>query len=367
MNFIGKVTPQIYRYLRATGTTSILQSKPVVNLSLKNLKFDEATFKSLKFSEEEISKAYKEYAKSPYVNSYLREGTPLSERGNEVVACLKQGIQDSEPITGKFYRGLTNCKDEKSVHDFVFNNKGFTSATPEINKNYAETFAIGSKSAVVEFDIKTPTKAFTKNNYEVVFDTKKFTPDKYEIIKTKDGYYKVCEKIEKKLVRPAGITSKFDKGGTIQFGQIEDSYVKINRYFEDEYTYIPKAGKYCGIKRTIPAHWEEEKIMLPHYHIDKLWSRGPGSGTVAVQGVVRESLADPKTCGRVTLDACCIDGKSSPAGFYYKLGFRFTNPGCNEEMQKWLANGGIRKDAPFITGYMYLPKENIEKCLNYGK
>lgn len=192
MNIVGKVTPQIYKYLKATGAKSLLQTRP--NLSLKNLQPDITAFKSLKYSQDDILNAYREYERSPYVNYYLRKGLPLSERGNEIVACLKQGIQESEPISGKFYRGLTNCQDEKSVQNFIFNNQGFTSATPEINKNYATSFAIGSKSAVVEFDIKTPTKAFKRNNYEVIFDTNKFTPDKYEITKIEDGYYRVCEK-----------------------------------------------------------------------------------------------------------------------------------------------------------------------------
>ncbi|MCQ2755057.1 MAG: hypothetical protein MJ231_08465, partial [bacterium] len=122
-----------------------------------------------------------------------------------------------------------------------------------------------------------------------------------------------------------------------------------------------------GIKRVIPAHYDEVQKMLPHYHIDKLWSSGKGTGTTAVQEVVSRSLSNPRTAGRVTLDASCIDGKTSPAGFYYKLGFRFKQPNLNKELEEWLSKGGRKENAPFITGTMYLPQENIEQCLKYGK
>ena len=92
-----------------------------------------------------------------------------------------------------------------------------------------------------------------------------------------------------------------------------------------------------------------------------------GTGTTAVQTVVRKSINDAKTTGRVTLDACCIDGKTSPAGFYYKLGFRFKDPTLNQELETWIQKGGQKENAPQITGIMYLPKENINHCLNYGK
>ena len=99
-----------------------------------------------------------------------------------------------------------------------------------------------------------------------------------------------------------------------------------------------------------------------------MWSGGKGSGTAAVQNVVEESLSNPLTKGRVMLDASSIDGKTHPAGFYYKLGFRYKQPAYNQELEAWLANGGKRENSPmFPSAVMYLPKENIEHCLNYGK
>ena len=368
MSIIGKITPKLYKYLKISGKSSILETTaPKCGISFKGLKLDRDCFSRLTHTQEEIQSAYKEYARSPYINHYLRENLPMTERGNEIYSCLKQAINDSEPVTGKFYRGLSGCKDEKDVRKFIFNNSGFTSVTPELNKNYAGAFAIGKNSAIVEFDIKTPTKAFNAGSYETIFDTKAFTPEKYDLVKVDEGYYKIIEKSAPKTVKNAIMTSHFDTGGTTQFAPIPDNYVKKTSEFVDEYTYTAKFGPNKGQKITKPAHYEERKTMLPHYHIDKLWTTGKGSGTQSVQAIVSESLANAKTQGRVTLDACCIDGKTSPAGFYYKLGFRFNQPQLNEDMAKWLASGGKRENAPFLTGAMHLPAENIEHCLNYGK
>lgn len=105
----------------------------------------------------------------------------------------------------------------------------------------------------------------------------------------------------------------------------------------------------------------------PAYQIDVLLSTGQGTGTNSVQKVVKESLADNDTNGRVFLIAECIDGHSYPSGFYYKLGFRYRNDYYNNQLEKWLNNGGNRKFAPTMSGVMYLPEENIEHCLNYHK
>lgn len=116
-----------------------------------------------------------------------------------------------------------------------------------------------------------------------------------------------------------------------------------------------------------PPHFYRKQLQLePHYYIDELWSQGKNTGTNAIKDVVMQSLDDPQTQGRVLLNACCIDGKTDPTGFYYKLGFRSTNPYTNNECAKWLAEGGKRENAPCMGGTMYLPRENIQHCLNYG-
>lgn len=171
----------------------------------------------------------------------------------------------------------------------------------------------------------------------------------------------------KKEAPMAKITSHYNSGQNLVLGYMPEDYVTKERLFVKGGTYIQKIGPKKGQEVIVPDRWIDTTISLPSYHIDMLWSGGAGSGTKSVQQVVARSLEDPRTAGRVTLDACCIDGKTSPAGFYYKLGFRFQNQDSNIKLEEWLKNGGKRENAPFITGTMFLPKENIEQCLKYGQ
>lgn len=115
-----------------------------------------------------------------------------------------------------------------------------------------------------------------------------------------------------------------------------------------------------------PAYDEQVKNWSKYYYIQKIVGNGHGGGTRDVQRVVLNSIKDSQTRGRVLLEAACIDGKTHPAGFYYKLGFRHTNENFNTELAKWLKEGGKRENAPWCPGNMYLPKENILHCLYYG-
>lgn len=165
----------------------------------------------------------------------------------------------------------------------------------------------------------------------------------------------------------AHVISHRDDGGTLVFGYMPDYYTKlVSREFVGARP--EREVSVLGKKKIIPAvppHWEETRVMLPSYHIDKICSTGKGSGTNSIKSIVKKSLQDSETQGRVTLDASCIDGKTSPAGFYYKLGFRFKDDQLNNECQQWLENGGDKSNAPFLSGIMFLPKENISHCLNY--
>jgi hypothetical protein len=92
--------------------------------------------------------------------------------------------------------------------------------------------------------------------------------------------------------------------------------------------------------------------------------RYQGAGTKAVKALVERSLADKDTEGRVVVNAEIIDEKTSPAGFFYKLGFRFVDNNQNDKMEAWVREKTIL-NAPQLTGMMYLPKENINKLLRY--
>lgn len=114
----------------------------------------------------------------------------------------------------------------------------------------------------------------------------------------------------------------------------------------------------------------EDYIGKGHIYIDKLVTgkeQSRGTGTRTIQKIVRESLADPDCQGRIRGEVMPIDiSRGSSLGFCYKLGFRAERPDINEKCAKWLAEGGEKSKVPFTLGvYMYLPKENIEHCLNY--
>ena len=69
--------------------------------------------------------------------------------------------------------------------------------------------------------------------------------------------------------------------------------------------------------------------------------------------------------GRIVTFSTPLIQEASPAIFFYKLGFRFTNPASNEFIEECL-----RKkipDIPVQTGMMYLPKSRLHKLLRYGE
>jgi len=120
-----------------------------------------------------------------------------------------------------------------------------------------------------------------------------------------------------------------------------------------------------GFPRDYYVKTKDSKILKPHFFIKFLWGDGNREGTNFVQDVVINSLKDKRSNGRVILEAQKIDARTSPAGFYYKLGFRFVEEQLNKILEKWYLNKGTRFNTPDVEGTMYLPKENIEHCLRY--
>ena len=104
------------------------------------------------------------------------------------------------------------------------------------------------------------------------------------------------------------------------------------------------------------------------YKIDSITApeRYRGAGTKAVQSVLDRSLADKDTQGRLVVYAEITDGQTSPAGFFYKLGFRFVDKSMNDMMEEWMKKN-IETEAPKITGMMYLPKNHINKLMMYNR
>lgn len=122
----------------------------------------------------------------------------------------------------------------------------------------------------------------------------------------------------------------------------------------------------------LPGIYEVPKdyIGTGHIYIDKIVAgegRSKGTGIRTIQRIVRESIADSDCQGRVRFEAMPIDiSKGNPLGLFYKLGFRPDSIELNKKCAQWLANGGEKNKVPFSMGAnMYLPKENIEHCLNF--
>lgn len=126
-------------------------------------------------------------------------------------------------------------------------------------------------------------------------------------------------------------------------------------------------SRYRLIKFNLPS--KKEIVHLRGcYQIDNIVApqRYHGAGTKALQSLLDRSVSDKDTDGRIIVYADIVDGQTSPAGFFYKLGFRFLDNGMNEVMETWLRKN-IKTDFPKLTGVMYLPKSNINKLMMYGR
>ena len=90
-----------------------------------------------------------------------------------------------------------------------------------------------------------------------------------------------------------------------------------------------------------------------------------GLGTEAVKSLAEKAMFDSRAEGRIVTFSAPVWKESSPALFFYKLGFRFVEKGANEYMEECL----IKKvpDIPPQIGMMYLPKSNLHRLLRYGE
>lgn len=159
--------------------------------------FEPANIQRTKKLLSDIITSYKEYAKCPYINDYLRVGATLSEHSQKILNSLKLAISNNR-VTGKFIRGISPTKTNKletieDIAKMIFDNKGFTSAVPEINADYANCFAFGKNGVKVIFDVKN-FPGYRANNYEVLFDTNAFTRENFDIVQQGERLFRVIEK-----------------------------------------------------------------------------------------------------------------------------------------------------------------------------
>lgn len=144
-------------------------------------------------------------------------------------------------------------------------------------------------------------------------------------------------------------------------GEIDDDYVDI---VEEELESFEK-DKYNFFKS--PPLKRKMKYLKDSYVIDYIQSPQMrcGLGTEAIKNFVERNMFDSRTQGRIVTYCMPICKESSPAQFFYKLGFRFIDPNANQYIQDCI-NKKI-PDIPPQTGMMYLPRTNLHKLLRYGE
>jgi hypothetical protein len=162
-------------------------------------------------------------------------------------------------------------------------------------------------------------------------------------------------------------------------GKIDDDYVDI---VEEEVEYKGKysqynqdsggGGNFFSLAKPdmqfIPRTYKRRTKYLKNcYIIDYIQSPKPkcGLGTEALKQVAEKAMFDSRADGRIVTFSAPMMQESSPAMFFYKLGFRFTDPVCNEVMEECLRNN--MPDIPAQIGMMYLPKNRLHKLLHYGE
>lgn len=146
-------------------------------------------------------------------------------------------------------------------------------------------------------------------------------------------------------------------------GEIEDDYVDI----VEEILPQNNSNFFTSQEFVSPSIKRQIKYLKNCYIIDYIQSPKArcGLGTEAIKNLAEKAMFDSKADGRIVTFSAPITKESSPALFFYKLGFRFTSPEANQYMEECI----IKKipDIPAQVGMMYLPKSRLHKLLRYGE
>lgn len=146
-------------------------------------------------------------------------------------------------------------------------------------------------------------------------------------------------------------------------GIIDDDYVDI---VEDEEQNITTDSSGFNFFQLEPGK-KKTKFLKNCYVIDYIQSprQRCGLGTEAVKSLAEKAMFDARAQGRIVTFSAPVWKESSPALFFYKLGFRFMEEEANNYMEECI----IKKvpDIPPQIGMMYLPRNNLNRLLRYGE
>ena len=166
---------------------------------------------------------------------------------------------------------------------------------------------------------------------------------------------------EKALIR----VKKIKRGDNlVMVGDIDDDYVDI---VEEKIPASSRAGGSSFNFFQLEPERKQTKFLKNCYLIDYIQSpkMGCGLGTEAIKNLAEKAMFDQKADGRIVTFCAPVWKESSPAQFFYKLGFRFMDKDANKYIEDCIIKKG--PDLPPQIGMMYLPKANIHKLLRYGE
>ena len=156
-------------------------------------------------------------------------------------------------------------------------------------------------------------------------------------------------------------------------GIIDDDYIEIVEEETDETPPSPiiqTSNNFFASGGTFtPPQPNKKKLkfLKTCYVIDYIQSPicGRGLGTEALKGLAEKAFFDKSVEGRIVTYSAPVCEESSPALFFYKLGFRFLNEDANEYIKECLIKN--IPDIPVQKGMMFLPRKNLHKLLRYGE
>lgn len=176
--------------------------------------------------------------------------------------------------------------------------------------------------------------------------------------------FRIPQLREKALIR----VQKIKRSDNIVItGEIDDDYVDI---IDDGGGGSPQSvagNNYEFNFFQLEPERAKTKLLKNCYVIDYIQSprQRCGLGTEAVKQLAEKAMFDSRAEGRIVTFSSPVWKESSPAIFFYKLGFRFMEKDANTYIEDCIAKK--IPDLPPQVGMMYLPKANLHRLLRYGE